>query len=165
MWCCCIWQCLPWTLGLQRRLFCVSSWFIQVWSAVTLHFQLLEEEAQGRSCISVTAGRWESSDQGKGHLSKSFRQGLNRCKRQNSSPQVMIYWLPCPLEEPLWSVSCVSIRVIRAQSEHKGLAGFWCSPEVTRSKRFGLPFVFRLLQSVQTSMRERMRLWLSRVHF
>lgn len=32
---------------------------------------------------------------------------------------------------------------------------------VTRPKWFGLPFIFKLLQSVQAAVRERMRLWLS----
>ena len=37
----------------------------------------------------------------------------------------------------------------------KCLAGL----RLTRSKHLGLPFIFKLLQSVQAAMRERMRLW------
>lgn len=65
------------------------------------------------------------------------------------------------------------IRVGQLQSTKSGHLKYWMDMNfcifwkclaglhVTRSKSFGLPFIFKLLQSVQATMRERMRLWLS----
>lgn len=84
----------------------------------------------------------------------------------------MFYLTLCKLEEP--PVKPVKLGQLQsAKAAHvidwadmnfciawKCLAGL-C---VTRFKWFGLPFIFKLLQSVEAAVRERMRRWLSWVH-